>query len=82
MVEKESLDGAIHVVHALISLFSCGLWLLVWLFHAMSASGPWRCTSCGADVRRQQDQMRLEHKRQQQQMGNPQGHIRKKERRH
>ena len=47
MVEKESLDGAIHVIHAIVSLFTCGFWVLVWLAHAMSAEGAFRCTRCG-----------------------------------
>lgn len=48
LAEKQSLSGGIHVVHALISLFSCGVWLLVWLIHAIIASGGYRCTRCGS----------------------------------
>lgn len=62
LAEKESLDGAIHIIHALITLFSCGLWAVVWLIHALSASGPWRCQRCGADIDEQQK--RLQHQQQ------------------
>jgi hypothetical protein len=38
-----------HVLHLVVTLFLCGLWLPVWILHSIaSGSGePWRCTGCG-----------------------------------
>jgi len=40
-----------HVLHLLISVFLCGLWLPVWLAHtlidALAPGEPWRCQNCG-----------------------------------
>ena len=37
-----------HLVHALVTLFLCGLWIPVWIFAAMAAkTSEWRCTQCG-----------------------------------
>jgi hypothetical protein len=37
-----------HVLHFLIALFTCGLWLIVWLLIGAKKSGDsWLCTSCG-----------------------------------
>ncbi len=36
-----------HVLHFLISFFTCGLWLLVWLVLATDYRKPWRCSFCG-----------------------------------
>lgn len=39
-------DAPNHLVHALVSLFLCGLWLPVWLLVSMG-SKPWLCSQCG-----------------------------------
>ena len=40
-----------HVLHLLITIFLCGLWLPVWIIHALvdslSPGEPWRCQNCG-----------------------------------
>lgn len=37
-----------HLVHAIVSLFLCGLWIPVWIIAAHKASnGNWRCQTCG-----------------------------------
>lgn len=35
-----------HILHLLISLFMCGVWLPVWLLIA-TTSGHYRCNTCG-----------------------------------
>lgn len=39
-----------HVLHLLLSLVSCGLWLPVWLIVAAATSGNYRCARCGTGV--------------------------------
>jgi len=34
-----------HLVHALVSLFVCGLWIPVWIMAA--STGDWKCQTCG-----------------------------------
>lgn len=41
--------GCNHLVHALVTLFLCGLWAPVWLIAATSL-GPYRCTKCGENL--------------------------------
>ena len=37
-----------HLVHGLVSLFLCGLWIPVWIIAAIvNSSKPYRCTFCG-----------------------------------
>lgn len=44
-------ETANHLLHAALTLiFTCGLWLPIWIICALDA-GPWRCTSCGSVVR-------------------------------
>lgn len=41
-------NGVNHVVHLLVTLFLCGLWLPVWIIIAASqSSNPYFCSSCG-----------------------------------
>lgn len=41
-------SGVNHLVHGLVSLFLCGLWIPIWLLAAASnAFTPFRCTTCG-----------------------------------
>jgi hypothetical protein len=39
-----------HVLHLLISVFLCGLWLPVWACLALFRWGGWKCSSCGGKV--------------------------------
>lgn len=43
-------DAPNHLVHALVSLFLCGLWIPVWLLVFMNSS-PWLCSQCGTEVK-------------------------------
>ncbi len=39
-------DVANHVLHLLVSIFTCGLWVIAWAIIALS-SGEMRCGNCG-----------------------------------
>ena len=40
--------GTNHLVHALVSLFLCGLWIPVWIIATLGNNmARWRCTQCG-----------------------------------
>ncbi len=40
-----------HAVHAVVSLFTCGLWLVVWaILGIISASSSYRCSHCGTNL--------------------------------
>lgn len=41
--------GTSHVLHLLLSVLTCGLWLVVWLGTAIKFGG-WRCSRCGSRV--------------------------------
>lgn len=44
-----TVHQANHVLHALLTLFLCGLWLPVWIVAALLApSDYWRCSQCGS----------------------------------
>lgn len=38
-----------HVLHLLLTMFTCGAWVIVW-FLASLRCGGWRCTRCGESV--------------------------------
>lgn len=39
-----------HVLHALLSLLGCGLWLPVWaVIGFLNSRAPYRCSMCGSD---------------------------------
>ena len=38
-----------HILHFLISFFTIGLWVIVWIICALRP-GEWRCTRCGAQA--------------------------------
>lgn len=41
-------QGANHILHLLITLFLCGLWIPVWILHSINTeSSPYHCLSCG-----------------------------------
>jgi hypothetical protein len=43
LVRQETTND---VLYAILTLFSCGLWAIVWIASSFS-SRPWRCTVCG-----------------------------------
>lgn len=40
-------DTPNHALHFILTLFTCGGWLIIWFFIA-AGSKPWHCCSCGA----------------------------------
>lgn len=40
--------GANHILHLLLTFFTCGFWLLVWLGQSVRMGG-WRCPWCGTN---------------------------------
>lgn len=36
-----------HLLHFIITFFTCGLWGLVWIFIVIFDRGPWHCQYCG-----------------------------------
>jgi hypothetical protein len=38
-----------HILHLLLSILTCGLWLVVWLYKGTRAKGYY-CTACGTEV--------------------------------
>jgi len=43
--------GTNHVLHLILTVLTCGLWLIVWLGSAIQFGG-WRCTKCGGSASR------------------------------
>lgn len=43
LIRRETVN---HVLHLLLTLLTC-VWLVPWMF---MGPGPWRCTSCGAEI--------------------------------
>jgi hypothetical protein len=40
-----------HAVHAVVSLFTCGCWLIVWIIlSVISSTSSYRCSRCGTDL--------------------------------
>jgi hypothetical protein len=39
-----------HVLHFLLSISTCGLWLFGWLVAAMGIQRPWFCSACGTAI--------------------------------
>lgn len=42
-------QGCNHLLHAIITLFLCGLWIPIWILAAIPE--PYRCQTCGGKVR-------------------------------
>jgi hypothetical protein len=40
-------EKANHILHFLISFFTCGAWAVVWILVAVKIGG-WRCSTCGS----------------------------------
>jgi len=36
-----------HLLHLILSILTSGIWLIIWLFIALSSWDPMRCTDCG-----------------------------------
>ena len=43
MVRRKTAN---HVLHLLLTVFTAGLWLIVWVLTAIRIGG-WRCANCG-----------------------------------
>lgn len=39
-----------HLLHLILSFFTGGIWLIVWILLAISAVGGYRCQRCGSKV--------------------------------
>ncbi len=39
-----------HVLHLLLTIFSCGLWLWIWPLVMAGSIGGYRCVKCGSKV--------------------------------
>ena len=39
-----------HILHLLLSFFTGGLWVVIWLIVIFANLGGWRCTVCGYKV--------------------------------
>jgi hypothetical protein len=44
MVQRK---GTNHILHLLLSVVTCGAWIVVWLLACVRIGG-WRCSQCGA----------------------------------
>lgn len=44
-------DGPNHGLHLVMTLCTCGMWLLVWLLMCVMPR-PWRCSQCGSKTYR------------------------------
>lgn len=41
--------GTNHVLHLIMSIVTCGVWIIIWILSAIKIGG-WRCPSCGSRV--------------------------------
>jgi hypothetical protein len=39
-----------HLLHFVLSLFTCGLWLFIWPLVVVGSIGGYRCVKCGTRV--------------------------------
>lgn len=39
-----------HLLHFFLTLFTAGLWVIVWILVAVFSVGGYRCTNCGCRV--------------------------------
>jgi len=46
-MRKVTRPGCNHILHFLLSIFTCGLWIIVWIGSAVQIGG-WRCDTCGS----------------------------------
>ena len=44
-------QGTNHILHLIITVVTCGLWLIVWVLASVKIGG-WRCSTCGGGVSR------------------------------
>ena len=47
-IEKRGLN---HILHIILSIFTMGLWVVVYIFLAIASLGGWgwKCSKCGGD---------------------------------
>jgi hypothetical protein len=38
-----------HLIHVLVTVFSCGLWLIPWMIFAWVHDSAYRCQTCGGE---------------------------------
>lgn len=43
--------GTNHILHLILTIFTAGFWLLIWILSSIKIGG-WRCTICGRAVSR------------------------------
>lgn len=43
--------GTNHILHLILSIITCGLWIIVWILVSIKIGG-WRCTQCGTAASR------------------------------
>jgi hypothetical protein len=48
LVERQATN---HVLHLLLTIFTCSLWLIIWVLASIKIGG-WRCTVCGQPAKR------------------------------
>lgn len=44
-------QGVNHILYAILTIFSCGIWGLVWLIQSLAGAGDYACPNCGGHVR-------------------------------
>ena len=44
-----SRPGTNHILHLLLTILTCGFWLVIWILCSIKIGG-WRCTQCGGRV--------------------------------
>jgi hypothetical protein len=40
-----------HLLHLLLSIFTGGLWIPIWILSSMRVGSGWRCASCGVQAK-------------------------------
>lgn len=43
--------GTNHILHFLLTIFTVGLWLIIWILASIKIGG-WRCSQCGMHASR------------------------------
>ncbi len=49
---KVERKGTNHILHLLLSVFTFGFWVIIWVLVAIKFGG-WRCSTCGSTKVRQ-----------------------------
>ena len=43
--------GTNHILHLILTLITCGFWLLIWILASVKIGG-WKCSQCGRSASR------------------------------